>query len=139
MGNFLILLLLHLSFSLSLSLSLSRMEIAASEDCSDNTQRPDSDNDQRVYLVPYRWWKDAQDSPLEDSEKKKGVVFASLPGSSYAGPMRIINNIFNSDLVMSLRKEDDLQDCRENGGEVSVSGRDFALVSGDMWLQALKW
>ncbi|XP_057729496.1 ubiquitin carboxyl-terminal hydrolase 8-like [Arachis stenosperma] len=115
------------------------MEIAASEDCSDNTQRPDSDNDQRVYLVPYRWWKDAQDSPLEDSEKKKGVVFASLPGSSYAGPMRIINNIFNSDLVMSLRKEDDLQDCRENGGEVSVSGRDFALVSGDMWLQALKW
>ncbi|RYQ97733.1 hypothetical protein Ahy_B08g093815 [Arachis hypogaea] len=114
------------------------MEIAASEDCSDNTQRPDSDNDQRVYLVPYRWWKDAQDSLLEDSEKKKGVVFASLPGSSYAGPMRIINNIFNSDLVMSLRKEDDLQDCRENGGEVSVSGRDFALVSGDMWLQALK-
>ncbi|MED6135339.1 hypothetical protein PIB30_045528 [Stylosanthes scabra] len=118
------------------------MESAVSEDCSDNTQRPDSDNDQRVYLVPYRWWKDAQDSPAEDSEeekKKKGVAYASLPGSSYAGPMRIINNIFNSDLVMSLRKEEDSQDCRENGGEVGVSGRDFALVSGDMWLQALKW
>ncbi|KAG4961117.1 hypothetical protein JHK87_037750 [Glycine soja] len=110
----------------------------ASEDCSDNSQRPDSHKDQRVYFVPHRWWKDAQDSMPADSDKKKGIAFASFPGSSYAGPMKIINNIFNSDLVFSLRREDDLQHIRENG-EVGVSGRDFALVSGDMWLQALKW
>ena len=89
--------------------------------------------------VCFRWWKDAQDSMPADSDKKKGVVYASLPGSSYAGPMRIINNIFNSDLVMSLRKEEDSQHNHRENGEVSVSGRDFALVSGDMWLQALKW
>jgi len=91
-----------------------------------------------VGLVCFRWWKDAQDSMPADSDKKKGIAFASFPGSSYAGPMKIINNIFNSDLVFSLRREDDLQHIRENG-EVGVSGRDFALVSGDMWLQALKW
>ncbi|KAH1104269.1 hypothetical protein AAZX31_13G293100 [Glycine max] len=112
--------------------------VCASEDCSDNSQRPDSHKDQRVYFVPHRWWKDAQDSMPADSDKKKGIAFASFPGSSYAGPMKIINNIFNSDLVFSLRREDDLQHIRENG-EVGVSGRDFALVSGDMWLQALKW
>lgn len=86
----------------------------------------------------FRWWKDAQDSMPADSDKKKGIAYSSFPGSSYAGPMKIINTIFNSDLVFSLRREEDLQNIRENG-EVGVSGRDFALVSGDMWLQALKW
>ncbi|WVZ00520.1 hypothetical protein V8G54_026589 [Vigna mungo] len=84
------------------------------------------------------WWKDAQDSMPADSDKKKGIAYASFPGSSYAGPMKIINTIFSSDLAFSLRREEDLQHIRENG-EVGVSGRDFALVSGDMWLQALKW
>ncbi|QCE09523.1 ubiquitin carboxyl-terminal hydrolase 8 [Vigna unguiculata] len=110
----------------------------ASEDSSDNSQRPDSHKDQRVYFVPHRWWKDAQDSMPADSDKKKGIAYASIPGSSYAGPMKIINTIFSSDLAFSLRREEDLQHIRENG-EVGVSGRDFALVSGDMWLQALKW
>ncbi|KAI4322496.1 hypothetical protein L6164_022186 [Bauhinia variegata] len=109
-----------------------------SEDISDNTQRPDSDNDQRVYFVPYRWWKDSQDSMPEDSDGKGGILYMALPGSSYAGPMKIINNIFNSDLVFNLRREEDSGQNRENG-EVGVSGRDFALVSGEMWLQALKW
>ncbi|KAF7805767.1 ubiquitin carboxyl-terminal hydrolase 8 [Senna tora] len=52
--------------------------------------------------------------------------------------MKIINNIFNSDLVFNLRREDDSAQNREDG-EAGVSGRDFALVPGDMWLQALKW
>ncbi|CAI8592805.1 unnamed protein product [Vicia faba] len=105
-----------------------------SEDCSDNTHGPDSNKDQRVYFVPHRWWKDSQDAMRVDLDKKKGIVYASTPGSSY-GPMKIINNIFSSDLVFNLQREEEL---RENG-EVGLSGRDFALVSGDMWLQALKW
>lgn len=76
--------------------------------------------------------------PAADFDKTIGIVYASLPSSSYAGPMKIINNIFNSDLVLNFRGEDDSQHISENG-EVGVSGRDFALVSGDMWLQALKW
>ncbi|KAK7272268.1 hypothetical protein RJT34_28758 [Clitoria ternatea] len=112
---------------------------SASEDCSDNSQKTDSQKDERVYFIPHRWWKDAQDSMPADLNKKKGIVYASFPGSSsYAGPMKIINNIFNSDLVFNLRREEESPHIGENG-EVGVSGRDFALVSGDMWLQALKW
>ena len=73
-----------------------------------------------------------------DSDGKKGIAYTTLPGSSYAGPMKIINNIFNSDLVFNLKREEDSVHNRENG-EVGVSGRDFALVPGEKWLQALKW
>ena len=52
--------------------------------------------------------------------------------------MKIINNIFNSDLVFNLRREEDSGQINENG-EVGVSGRDYALVPGDLWLKALKW
>lgn len=58
--------------------------------------------------------------------------------SSYAGPMKIINNIFNSDLVFNLKREEDTVHSGENG-EVGVSGRDYALVPAEMWVQALRW
>ncbi|XVF05042.1 hypothetical protein REPUB_Repub05bG0137000 [Reevesia pubescens] len=112
-----------------------------SEDSSDSTHRLDSDNnnnDQRVYFVPFRWWKDAQDSSSDESDPKRGILYTATPGTSYAGPMKLINNIFNSDLAFNLRKEDDSLHNGENG-EVGVSGRDYALVPGELWLQALKW
>ncbi|XP_015873161.1 ubiquitin carboxyl-terminal hydrolase 8 [Ziziphus jujuba] len=108
------------------------------EDLSDSTQRPESDSDQRVYFVPYRWWKDAQDSVLGDSDGKRGILYAASSASLYAGPMKIINNIFNSDLLFNLRREEDPVQNSENG-EVGVSGRDYALVPGEMWVRALKW
>lgn len=58
--------------------------------------------------------------------------------SSYAGPLKIINNIFNSDLAFNLRRESDSAENNEND-EVGVSGRDYALVPGEMWIEALKW
>lgn len=109
---------------------------APSEDLSDSTH-PQND-DVRVYFVPYRWWKEAQDSNLADGNSKRGVLYSATSGSSYVGPMKIINNIFNSDLVFNLRREEDSGHSNENG-EVGVSGRDYALVPGDLWLQALKW
>ncbi|KAJ9698960.1 hypothetical protein PVL29_007836 [Vitis rotundifolia] len=109
---------------------------APSEDLSDSTH-PQND-DVRVYFVPYRWWKEAQDSNLADGNAKRGVLYSATPGSAYVGPMKIINNIFNSDLVFNLRREEDSGHSNENG-EVGVSGRDYALVPGDLWLQALKW
>lgn len=53
--------------------------------------------------------------------------------------MKIINNIFNSDLVFNLRREEEVSLHNGENGEVGVSGRDYALVPGEMWLQALKW
>ncbi|XP_065865564.1 ubiquitin carboxyl-terminal hydrolase 8 isoform X2 [Euphorbia lathyris] len=85
------------------------------------------------------WWKDALDSTiLDESDGKRGILYTGTSASSYAGPMKLINNIFNSDLVLNLKKE---EESLRNGeiGEVGVSGRDFALVQGDMWLKALKW
>lgn len=69
---------------------------------------------------------------------KIGILYTATPGPSYAGPMKIINNIFNSDLLFNLRRE---EESSQNGdsGEVGISGRDYALVPGEMWLQALKW
>ncbi|KAH9659451.1 ubiquitin carboxyl-terminal hydrolase 8 [Citrus sinensis] len=122
---------------------------ALAEDHSDSTHRVDSDNsssnnnnndnDQRVYLVPYRWWRDAQESTSRDSDKKRGVLYTATQGTSYGGPMKIINNIFNSDLVFNLRREEEVSLQNGENGEVGVSGRDYALVPGEMWLQALKW
>lgn len=86
----------------------------------------------------FRWWKDAQDSVLGDSDGKRGILYAASSASLYAGPMKIINNIFNSDLLLNLRREEDPVQNSEDG-EVGVSGRDYALVPGEMWVQALKW
>lgn len=86
----------------------------------------------------FRWWKDAQDSILGDADGKRGIIYAATPASAFAGPMKIINNIFNSDLMFNLRREEDPAQNSENG-EVGVSGRDYALVPGEMWVQALKW
>ncbi|KAK9279644.1 hypothetical protein L1049_013323 [Liquidambar formosana] len=109
-----------------------------SEDLSDTSQHPLPNDDERVYFVPYRWWKEAQDSSTADSDVRRGVLYVASPASSYAGPMKIINNIFNSDLVFNLRRGEDTVQSSENG-EVGVSGRDYALVTGEVWLQALKW
>ena len=90
------------------------------------------------YDLNFRWWKDAHDSLTGDADGERGLPFLASPGSSYAGPMKIINNIFNSDLVFNLKREEDSSQNSENG-EVGISGRDYALVSGEMWVQALKW
>ncbi|KAF8395483.1 hypothetical protein HHK36_019429 [Tetracentron sinense] len=108
----------------------------ASEDFADGAQRPVSD-DGRVYFVPYRWWREAQESAFGDADESKGILYTASPVYSYGNPMKIINNIFNSDLVFNLRRE---EDSVQNGhGEEGISGRDYALVPGEMWLQALKW
>ncbi|XP_073066317.1 ubiquitin carboxyl-terminal hydrolase 8-like [Primulina eburnea] len=94
------------------------------------------DQDQRVYLVPFRWWKEAQDS--SSSVLKMGIPYIASPASSYGGAMKILNNIFYSDIAFNLKEDPSLLRSGENG-EVGVSGRDYALVPGEMWLQTLKW
>ncbi|CDY16616.1 BnaC09g36570D [Brassica napus] len=115
------------------------MSVASPEESPDSSQRIDSFNgEQSVYFVPLRWWKDAQESTTSESVDKREVLYTATTGSSYGGPMKLINNIFNSDILFDLRREGDGL-LNGEAGEASVSGRDFALVSSDMWLQALKW
>lgn len=85
----------------------------------------------------YRWWKEAEESTSGTvSDWKGGILYTASPTSS--GPMKIINSIFSSDIVFNLRREDDILQDTQSGG-VGISGRDYALVPGEMWLQALKW
>ncbi|KAJ4978971.1 hypothetical protein NE237_009751 [Protea cynaroides] len=92
--------------------------------------------DERVYFVPYRWWKEAQDSSSGDADENKGILYTAS-STSYGGPMKIINTIFYSDISFNLRREED--SGQNDHAEEGVSGRDYALVPGEMWLQALKW
>ncbi|CAH9115478.1 unnamed protein product [Cuscuta epithymum] len=112
-----------------------------SEDSSEQPNQPKTESngndDQQVYFVPYRWWKEAQDSTLTDG--KKGTLYTAAPAPSYGGPMKLINNIFNSDVSFNLKRGDDSSSQTCDNGEVGISGRDYALVPGDMWIQALKW
>ncbi|KAH0668182.1 hypothetical protein KY290_029118 [Solanum tuberosum] len=109
----------------------------SSEDSSQQQQTESSvKDDQRVYFVPYRWWKEAQDSAPSDG--KSATLYAVAPAPSY-GAMKLINNIFSPDIAFNLRREEETLSQSQENGEVGVSGRDYALVPGDMWLQALKW
>lgn len=90
-----------------------------------------------VLFLWFRWLKEAEESLSGIiSDWNGGVLYTASAASS--GPMKIINSIFNSDIVFNLRREDDtLQDS--HNGVVGISGRDYALVPGETWLQALKW
>lgn len=88
---------------------------------------------QRVYLVPYRWWKEAHHP--ESSTHNPGLLYSASLTSS-AGPIKIIRDIFNSDLAFNLRRQDDasLHNSKDEPPPPA-----YALVPADSWLQALKW
>lgn len=98
----------------------------------------ENDDQLRVYLVPFRWWKDAQES-VSSADPKKGILYTASASSSYGGAMKLINNFFSLDISFNLKKEYESVSENHGNGEVGVSGREYALVSGDMWLQAFKW
>ncbi|KAJ8649605.1 hypothetical protein MRB53_002628 [Persea americana] len=107
-----------------------------SADIADSSQRPVSEGE-RVYFVPYRWLREAQNASVSDAERDKGILYTASSSSSFGGPMKIINNIFNSDLVFNLRREVDSE--QPESSDEGISGRDYALILDDTWLQALKW
>ncbi|KAJ8458922.1 hypothetical protein OPV22_031848 [Ensete ventricosum] len=92
---------------------------------------PASDSDDRAYLVPYRWWRDTQVPETENGPR--GVPYSACQTSTSYG-MKFINNIFSSDLVFNLRRDDDLGEDDEEGSR----GRSYALIGSDLWSQALK-
>ncbi|KAI4348860.1 hypothetical protein L6164_009529 [Bauhinia variegata] len=76
---------------------------------------------ERVYLIPYRWWKEAE----SDADRVEGVLYTVST-----------NTDSDSEIFLDLRKEDDRR--RIESTEVGVSGRQYALVAEGMWLRALK-
>ena len=84
-------------------------------------------------MLEIRWLLEA----WEADSSCRGILYsASSISSSYRGAMKLINNFFNSDLVFSLRRE---ENSGQDDAEIASSCRSYALVRTDMWSQALRW
>ncbi|KAB2066169.1 hypothetical protein ES319_A09G140900v1 [Gossypium barbadense] len=81
-------------------------------------------NRQKLYLVPYRWWKEAQRSVADEIV---GILYNVLSNYDNA----------DSEIVLDLRKEES-SGTRVKMGE-GVSSREYALVKEALWLRTLKW
>ncbi|TYI33146.1 hypothetical protein ES332_A04G112000v1 [Gossypium tomentosum] len=89
----------------------------------DETDKEEA-NRQKLYLVPYRWWKEAQRSVADEIV---GILYNVLSNYDNA----------DSEIVLDLRKEE------SSGTRVKmdegVSSREYALVKEALWLRTLKW
>ncbi|XP_058738954.1 ubiquitin carboxyl-terminal hydrolase 8-like [Vicia villosa] len=77
--------------------------------------------DERVYLLPYRWWIDAE----VEADRVEGVLYTVY--SNYDS---------ESEILLHLKKEEDREKIKNL--EVGFSGRHYALVPEGVWLRALK-
>ncbi|KAK9921494.1 hypothetical protein M0R45_030003 [Rubus argutus] len=84
------------------------------EDYDDDDDVSDNAVD-RVYLVPYRWWKEVR----TEDDHKEGVLYTSSPEEDDAA----------SEILLNLRKKDFAQQ--------GFSGREYALVHEATWCRAL--
>ncbi|KAG1333901.1 Ubiquitin carboxyl-terminal hydrolase 8 [Cocos nucifera] len=119
----------------------------------DGEEAPNTEQqqDERVYLVPYRWWREAQ---AQEREVGGGIPYTASPApSSYSGPMKIINTIFNSDLVFTLQRSTNTSDDHQNNSRPQRQRQQqhddaeqgccstrssYALLPADMWHRALR-
>ncbi|XVE61364.1 hypothetical protein DITRI_Ditri06bG0033600 [Diplodiscus trichospermus] len=81
-------------------------------------------NRQKLYLVPYRWWKDAQRST---ADQVGGILYTVSSNDDNA----------DSEIVLELRKEESSGTTEK--AQEGVSGREYALVNEALWLRTLKW
>ncbi|KAK8562214.1 hypothetical protein V6N12_049261 [Hibiscus sabdariffa] len=94
-------------------------------DC-DEYDEPDDDdtNRHKLYLVPYRWWREAQRSVADQI----GGILYTVSSNDDSG---------DSEIVLDLRKEE--SSTSRDKVEEGVSGREYALVNEALWLRTLKW
>ncbi|CAK7342097.1 unnamed protein product [Dovyalis caffra] len=84
----------------------------------------DEDNDiEKPYLVPYRWW-----SEVEAGGEQVGILYN-------------VTSTFDDDdddaeIALYFRKKEGSE--RSEDTEEGFSGREYAIISGRMWLRALK-
>ncbi|KAK2418567.1 ubiquitin carboxyl-terminal hydrolase [Trifolium repens] len=76
---------------------------------------------EKVYLLPYRWWIDAEG----EGDRVEGVLYTVCS-----------NFDSESEFLLHLKKEEDREKIKSL--EVGVSGRHYALVPEGLWLRALK-
>ncbi|KAG7961553.1 hypothetical protein I3843_09G022800 [Carya illinoinensis] len=75
----------------------------------------------KVYLVPYRWWKESQ---RDDDDETGGVLYSVS-----------VNDDTDSEIVLDLKKVDS---GKSNKAKEGFSAREYALLPEALWLRALK-
>ncbi|CAM0948743.1 unnamed protein product [Alopecurus aequalis] len=97
-----------------------------------------ADDDERVFLVQHRWWREAQEGAGIDAH---GVPYAAAPAS---GPtfsyMKVLSSLILSDYAaaFTLRKADDLA-LRPDAAPAKPGARSYALVAADLFHKARAW
>ncbi|KAJ1392762.1 Ubiquitin specific protease, conserved site [Sesbania bispinosa] len=76
---------------------------------------------ERVYLLPYRWWIEADG----EGDRGEGVLYTVSSDSDS-----------DSEILLHLRKEENREKVKNF--EVGFSGRQYALVPEGIWLRTLK-
>ncbi|XP_050379579.1 ubiquitin carboxyl-terminal hydrolase 8-like [Argentina anserina] len=84
----------------------------------DDDDVPDNATAEKVYLVPYRWWREVR-SGDDDDRGGDGVLYSTLPEEDDSG----------LEILLNLRKRD--------SAEEGFSGREYALVPEPTWCRAL--
>ncbi|WVZ91328.1 hypothetical protein U9M48_037516 [Paspalum notatum var. saurae] len=91
---------------------------------------PADEDDDRVFLVPRRWWSQAQEGLAIDA---RGMPYVASPAGPTSYGMRVLS-MFVSDQTYTLRRADDLLDL-----PASASARSYALLAADLFTRARDW
>ncbi|KAK9289719.1 hypothetical protein L1049_007878 [Liquidambar formosana] len=94
------------------------------------------DDADKIYFVPYRWWKEAWESLYGDADGMRGVLYTASSGA-HSGPVKVVDNNSDSEILLNLRREEG--NGKSDPEEEGFSGCEYALVSESVWLRALKW
>ncbi|GLT88415.1 hypothetical protein SLE2022_064420 [Rubroshorea leprosula] len=89
--------------------------------CSDHLDY--EDDREKLYLVPYRWWKEAQSGTADHIV---GVLYSVSSDDES-----------QSEIVLNLRKQEDYE--KRNKVEEGVSGHQYALLNEALFFWSLKW
>ncbi|GER41821.1 ubiquitin carboxyl-terminal hydrolase [Striga asiatica] len=103
-----------------------------------------SDPGESLFLVPFRWWKDAMcgGCRLEGADGVRGVLYNAMVqlngggvGDGWEGDF--IGGFRDSEILVGMRREEEAEASGEEG--VSGGSGDLALVSEWMFFTTLKW
>ncbi|KAJ8480386.1 hypothetical protein OPV22_024113 [Ensete ventricosum] len=105
----------------------------ASSSSDPSTSTPDFDN--RVYLVPYRWWKGVMESEAEE-DRPSGIPYSISPVAPRLW-REILRDNSRSDFVCNIERDDH---WKEDGDAAEgASSLTYALIPFYSWFMVLDW
>ncbi|KQJ85733.1 ubiquitin carboxyl-terminal hydrolase 8 [Brachypodium distachyon] len=124
--------------------------LAAGDAASTSSAAGPADDDDRVFLVLHRWWREAQEGAGIDAH---GVPYAAAPAGPTSYGMKVLSLLMSDHTAFTLRRADGLaapqpqqpaQGAAAAKGGLGVAGgsggaRSYALVAADLFGKARAW